>query len=461
MKLQIKTLSPIHIGNGEKYNGLSYIVNRGRIFFYDSTKVMENITSKYSEKFMQWIEQRTTEIERLETQKRNERNEQRKKDINRQLREARKKLSLKEFIENSIKDAIIKDRFNQNFMYEIEFKTQVYNNVDIDCFIKQNNKPYIPGTEIKGAIRTAITYHLLNNGKYAWLNNKLIELQSHFRNTFSILASCKKKGNDFLTLAELRSIPELEIKNLFGDRNGTEVFKKIRANNDPRIKINACKKVLVEKIGKIEEQLQNKLFRANNKDDAKYDLLKFLRIGDSDIKEPSACLFVSDLKTLNISRSFPIFQEFCKEDQTFTCQGFKLNNNKKILDKLGFSDEQKWIVSDVKNLLQCCYEFSNKLLDEEIAYPHYPKSIKDKLAVIKNENKPDSPVIRIGKNEGYLSLTMGLLVKDKDKTLYDEVLCHATKNTSYTGSFPKTRRIVNLDNNDMDTCGWVKLIQIV
>ncbi|OGW04171.1 MAG: hypothetical protein A2Z59_05570 [Nitrospinae bacterium RIFCSPLOWO2_02_39_17] len=40
---------------------------------------------------------------------------------------------------------------------------------------------------------------------------------------------------------------------------------------------------------------------------------------------------------------------------------------------------------------------------------------------------------------------------------YDNVLCHATKNTSYTGSFPKTRRVVNLGNNDMDTCGWVKL----
>ena len=173
----------------------------------------------------------------------------------------------------------------------------------------------------------------------------------------------------------------------------------------------------------------------------------------------SQCLFISDLKTLNVSRQFQLFQELCKKDQVFNCQGFKLDSNKTILDKLGFTPEQKLIVSDIENIFQCCYEFTDRLLQEEINYftENRMQKIVTKLQHIKQQNKQDSPVIRIGKNEGYMSLTMGLLVKDKDKTLYDNVLCHATKNTSYSGNFPKTRRVVNLGEGDMDTCGWLKL----
>ena len=420
MKLHIKTLSPIHIGNGEKYNGLSYLTNRGKVLFYDSTKVMENITSKYSENFMRWIEQRTTEIERLEKLKRDERDDQKRRNINQSLREAQKKLSLTELINNLIKDITVKNKFNNNFLYSVEAKTQVYNNIDIEAFIKQNNKPYIPGTEVKGAIRTAVVYYILKKDIYwNWLKGELENFGRQHRE---------------------------DLQRIAGQRGKL---------------VNDIKKKLVEGVGKIEEKLQNKLLRADGKDDAKYDLLKLLQIGDSELKKPPQCLFVSDLKTLNISRQFATFQELCKKDQTFTCD-FRLENNKAIiLDRLGFDDDQKKIISDVKNLFQCCYEFSNRLLDEELAYTHYPNEVKDKLNVIKKENKLDSPVIRIGKNEGYMSLTMGLLVKDKNKTIYDNVLCHATKNTSYTGSFPKTRRIVSLGNNDTDTCGWVKLNLIV
>ncbi len=458
MKLQIKTLSPIHIGNGEKYNGLSYVANREKVLFYDSTKIIENITSKYSNRFMQWVEQRTFEIEKLEQQKRNEKNEQKRKDINRLLREAQRKLSIKEFIENAIQGVDVRNKFNNNFSYSVEAKTQVYNNVDIDCFLKQNNKPYIPGTEIKGAIRTAVAYKLLQkNDQWNWLKDNLIRFHSKFSNSFSILSTGSKKGKDFLTMMELKRIPQDEFYRLFGKRRGDEITQKINRGIDPKITVNRVKETLVKEAGKIKEEMQNILFRANEKDDAKYDLLKLLHISDSELKEPSESLFVSDLKTLNINRFFPVFQELCKKDQNFTCQGFYLDNKKIILDKLGFSSEQKQVISDIKNLFQCCYEFSNRLLDEELAYAHYPQAVKEKLKAIKQQNTQESPIIRIGKNEGYLSLTVGLLVKDKDKNLYNNILCHATKNTSYTGTFPKTRRIVNLGNNDTDTCGWVKL----
>ena len=86
-----------------------------------------------------------------------------KRKINQTLKDAQKKLSLKEFIENSIRDTTTKNKFNNNFLYSVKAETKIFSNVDIDCFIKQNNKSYIPGTEIKGAVRTAVAYHLLQN----------------------------------------------------------------------------------------------------------------------------------------------------------------------------------------------------------------------------------------------------------------------------------------------------------
>lgn len=417
MKLQIRILSPLHIGSGEKYNGLSYVEKNGIVKFYDSTKVIENLTTQYSVKFVDWIEQKITLIERLEMKKKNERDEQKRKDINIQLMECKKKLSLKEFLENSINDEIIKNMFNQNFLYEIESRTRVLNNVDVDCFIKQNNKPYIPGSEIKGAIRTAIAAHLLQSSEYwSWLEKNLRDFESDYKKELQKVANQKGK------------------------------------------EVNELKKKLVREMAKIEQALEDRLFRSKEKD-MKYDFMKFLHIGDSELKEPSECLFVSDLRTLNISRRFSVFQEFCKKDLLFTSD-IRLEYNEIILNKLGFREEQKRLISDIRNIFKCCYEFSKKMLDEEIAYQPYPQQVIEKLNHIRQENNPNSPVIRIGKNQGYLSLTMGLVVKEKDKELYNKVLCHATKNTSYTNNFPKTRRIVSCGGNDFDTCGWVKLIVV-
>ncbi len=389
MKLQVKTLSPLHIGNGEKYNGLSYVEDifssPKKVFMVDFDRIKKLLNEKDLESFVNWVVSEDHP-------------------------------SWFKFCKFGLNKPQLQNEFKKNSTYTLyNYSTEKYLR-DIDCFIKQNNKTYIPGTEIKGAIRTAVAYNLLQKNTYwEWLKSELRNFTTLYGN---------------------------KLKQISGQKGRW---------------VNETKKELVNEMGKIEDKLQAILFRVKNNNDAKYDFLKLLHIGDTESKDPNSCLFVSNLKLEGINRGFPLFQELCKKDQIFTCQGFKLDNNKTVLDKLGFNDEQKWAVSDVKNIFQCCYEFSNRLLNEELTYFNNNQIIKKKLQAIKELNKPDSPVIRIGKNEGYLSLTMGLLVKDKDQSLYDNVLCHATKNTSYTGNFPKTRRVINLGNGDVDTCGWVKL----
>lgn len=407
MNLQIKTLSPIHIGNGEKYNGLCYVEDifskPKKIFLVDFEKIKKLLKPNELDSFISWV---ITEDHP----------------------------SWFKFCKFELNKPNLLNEFKKIASYAFSNYSTIQLR-DIDCFIKENNKSYIPGTEIKGAIRTAILYVLLNNESSLWDKKSCLQVEA---NVSMLIESIREFGNKH----------KLNIS-----KAGNKRLEK-GMRDERRIK----EKILVEQMEDIQKRLQIKLLHANNNNDAKYDLLKTLFIADTDLKNPTQCLFISDLKALNISRQFPLFQELCKKDQIFTCQGFKLDNNRTILDRLGFSDEQKHVVSDVRNLLRCCYEFSNRLLDEELSYQQYSPKIKDRLNTIRNENNPGSPVIRIGKNEGYLSLTVGLIVNDKDKSLYDNVLCHATKNTSYTGNFPKTRRIVNLENGDVDTCGWVKLM---
>ncbi|MCF6155455.1 MAG: type III-A CRISPR-associated RAMP protein Csm5 [Candidatus Brocadia sp.] len=445
MKLQIKTLSPIHIGNGEKYNGLSYVEDifstPKRVFVMNFDRIKTILNQKDLQSFMDWVV-------------------------------SEKYPSWFKFCKSELNKPQLLNEFKKVAIYTLNNYSAERNLRDIDCFIKQNNRPYIPGTEIKGAIRTAIAYHLLgSNENYVWLKKQLLELQNKFRNTFLILSSCGRKGNSYLSISELKQIQKEELKRLFGEKRLNEITKKIRHEEYPKIRINDIKNIFIKEVGKIEENLQNKLFRVNNNSDAKYDLLKVFQVGDSELKDPFQCLFVSSMKVENTKKrdtqgnltDIILFQELCTQDQIFTCQFSQLENNRTnrtVLDKLGFTPEQKWVVSDIENVFQCCYQFTDRLLREEIDYftnLNKPQIIT-MLHSIKHQNTPTSPAIRIGKNEGYFSITMGLLVKDKDKTLYDNILCHATKNTSYTGNFPKTRRVVNLLNNKQDTLGWVKLI---
>jgi CRISPR-associated protein Csm5 len=414
MKLQVKTLSPIHIGNGEKYNGLSYVEDifssPKKVFIVDFDRIKKLLNQTDLESFMNWVASEDHP-------------------------------SWFKFCKYTVNKPTLQNEFKKIASYTLFNYSTERNLRDIECFIKQNIKPYIPATEIKGAIRTAVLYTFLNEDSDLW-----------------------SKDSKFKKTANEKSARILSVIKSFGEKHNSKIAKvrDRRLERGMRDEKKIKEKILVEEMKGIQNDLQESLFRSSINNDAKYDLLKLLHIGDSELKEPSSCLFISSLDVQGMNRIITIFQELCKENQTFTCQGFKLDKNTTILNKLGFSDEQKFIVSDEKNIFQCCYEFSKRLLQEEMDY--FKKinltKVVTKLQTIQKQNTPDSPVIRIGKNEGYLSLTLGLLVKDKNQSLYENVLCHATKNTSYTSNFPKTRRVVNLGNGDVDTCGWVKLAKI-
>ena len=120
MRVRVKVLSPVHIGNGEKISRLEFLVEKGRLKVYKFDRIIST-------------------IERL---------------ANPQLRnnaylwfKTSKNLSLEEFLRNF--------KINLEPNYELEINGSL-NSSQVEEFIKILEGPYIPGSELKGSIRHLI-----------------------------------------------------------------------------------------------------------------------------------------------------------------------------------------------------------------------------------------------------------------------------------------------------------------
>jgi len=124
--MKIKVLSPLHIGNGETKNKMSFFVESGNIYFIDENKLMYLVNKhNLSEEFIRWISEGGNSID--------------------------------EFLKNHTN---IKKELKQNSLYVLPTRGEIEG--DINLHIKDSqNRFYIPGSSIKGAIRTALLYMVL------------------------------------------------------------------------------------------------------------------------------------------------------------------------------------------------------------------------------------------------------------------------------------------------------------
>ncbi len=120
MRVRVKVLSPVHIGNGERISRLEFLVEKGRLKVYKFDRIIST-------------------IERMA-------NPQLKNNAYLWFKKS-KNLSLEEFLRN------FKLTLEPN--YELEINGSL-NSSQVEEFIKTLEGPYIPGSEIKGSIRHLI-----------------------------------------------------------------------------------------------------------------------------------------------------------------------------------------------------------------------------------------------------------------------------------------------------------------
>ncbi|AEB09565.1 type III-A CRISPR-associated RAMP protein Csm5 [Desulfobacca acetoxidans] len=433
----INILTPVHIGTGEKYSGLDYLIDEklNQLFRLPTEGVINALGRNWTI-YTEWLDQKFKEIESkivgLDFKK--------KSKIE---RTELAKINLEIFCQTK---GIDKDIFFSRSLYKLPCSKNLGTDKDISEFPKQAHLAYMPGSEIKGAIRTALLYSLLKHDSniaiYEWLKTTI------------------------------RNLPNIKIKIKKVEKKCQNIIKSEGNNSSPNKKE---KGILVKELGKIEDELQKRLLRTKlfgGSDQAHFDILKFLQVGDGIPFTPADFLCICPVEPINTSKKFVNWQEFLVPGKSIPLSKIELNSHKSriqdYLDKHHFSKLQQSYLSEgrLTQILQACYEFNKALLEEEIAFygkPHIQKQtpkVIDRLKNLQETNTPTSPLLRLGMGQGYLSVTINLLFKQKEFELYDKVLIHATQNVSYDsehgGPLPKTRRLVEY-NGEIWPPGWIQL----
>ena len=405
--MKLITLTPVHIGNGDVLKPLSYVTDRNSLYVLDMEKFFATLSEDQREKYLRWIDpvvDKLAELDRRIDQAKG--SWDLKRQLSRQKRDVEAQLSIGWFIENRLGLNPV-NLAKKCQVYQVTFSSRPGREGFRTHIKNAQNEPYIPGTEIKGAMRTSLLYSLLGDDK----NYKIVkESLESFRSFFRSRASRKNKMEKLAKIADAQS----------------------------------------------NEGLERRLLRGKDRD-AKYDFLKLIGISDTD-SFPHDRLQISTIRVIGSTRSIRIWGETLNPKTTFH---FALNTHKKaLLEELKLERLQDFLYPP--ELLEACYHRSKEILEEEEKYFSSEKDVLERIDELKRENQPNSPLLRLGAGQGFLGTTIGLKVKQNDPSLYDEAIREGVSFLrgweTQPGRFPKTRRVIE-DNkrNPVSLLGWVKL----
>jgi CRISPR-associated protein Csm5 len=392
-KMELITFSPLHIGDGGELIPFEYIKEDNKIKIYPFNYFIDKLFETYKEP----------------------------KDLLPKL------IVLKETAKNGLKENL-KDYFDKAKVlippkYEISTKVNIPEGNNIKAFIKSPEGPYIPGSEIKGALRSVFLYGILKNEIY--------------------------KKSQFLNQLE-------KIK---------QKIEKLVKVHDEREKKEEKRKIL-DSISKVIEDLETQIFRANQRD-AQYDLFKAIVISDSN-PLPYNNLYVDAIKVINSSRDLKNYSETLKEGLRIKLDGFidekiALNGLKRLALFTENLKNQNIEKVTWQFLKESAIEFYLSLIEKEKIYVKNRvndnelknsllkqlEKLEEYIRKVKNSSKILIP-IRIGQHQGYLSITIMQLIKEERPDLFNAIFKVSAPKVRH--ELNKTRKVVESEGKFLGWC---------
>jgi CRISPR-associated protein Csm5 len=392
-KMELITFSPLHIGDGGELIPFEYIKEDNKIKIYPFDYFIDKLFETYKEP----------------------------KDLLPKLIELKE--AAKNGLKENLKDYFDKAKISVSPKYEIITKVEILRGSNIKTFIKNLEGPYIPGSEIKGVLRTVFLYGILKKDD-----------------------KTKKKF-----LEELSNIkPKIE------------KLETIHDNDEKRRK----KQEVEESISKLIENLEREIFRANQ-EDAQYDLFKAVTVSDS-FSISCNNLYIDAIRVLNSSRDLRSYSEILKEGLRIKLDGF-------IDEKIALEGLNKLTIFNEKfknqNIEKVTWQFlkesaidfylsliekeknyvKNKINDQELKNSLLRQL--EKLEIYIKEAKKSSKILiplRIGQHQGYLSITIMQLVKEERPDLFDAIFKVSAPQVRY--ELNKTRKVVESEGKFLGWC---------
>ncbi len=360
----LKTITPVHIGSGDEYGSLEYIESKAK------TKNDKKIGI----------------FKRIDIEKYYSSLDEDKRD---------------EFIANltdgafRLGDYDRKIKFNKYIAYD-KCKQKPSSNQEIQENVRSSNEFFIPGSSIKGAIKTALLYNSINEDNIPDIVNSLI------------------KGNS----VDGREYADF-MKKIFSSYKGNAAQTSIM-----RFMIVADSSSI--------------------KNPSIYDVISVMA------NERGRNQYYS--RGGNIVRSFiETIDRNWKLKSSIT-----LNHDSNILNRLNLNDKERLL--DLNYIKRSIYNFSKDYINHELEFSEeYDISYLNKFyKKIEKINTPETPLLKIGAGSGFLATTINLKVKNYDYAwgtdYYNEV--RETLRHTYAFEFPKSRKIFPAIGQPL---GWTQL----
>jgi CRISPR type III-A-associated RAMP protein Csm5 len=336
MNLKISAVTPIHIGNGERYTSAEFVVRGDKIIRIDTNKIFTLLNEKDQERFIQELEDPYFQIEKF----------------------------IKDIPLSEIK------------VYSARLKGGIP--TEIQEQIKTGRRAYIPGSSIKGAIRTAILYNQINDSNIEKLSRifdikywqREGELQRYVDGFLSGVGNPSYSSLlKFLQVADTELASDVcvhTVKSLKGERGGWTWFKR------------GGKEVVT-------------------------------------------------------------FHETIDAGGELGCE-FRTNYDANIYGDLKLGEKGRYI--DIGELKRCIHEFSRDLIEYEIEFAekYHIDFLSEFYAELRDKNEEDEPVMKLGQGSGFMATTMGVKLKKKPEIL--EKVKRSLRGKTYPYEFPKTRKII-------------------
>lgn len=380
---EISIESPVHIGSGEELDSMDFVVQNGRVSVIDVDKVLSELKSGGKSPLVLH-----DEIERFE-----------------------RNFDFGKFL---YRQGIDVERVSK-YMLTCEGTPN-----RMATFMKSAfGVPLIPGSSIKGAIRTALTWY-------------------------------------FLKSENMKGEVERTLRRVLGELNRiTDRSARIRASRSWERRIG--------------QELENLVFYGKE-EDPKYDINKTMTVTDAslesvDLLELALCrIFTITRENRLIPKTFDIFVEAIKPGTHAGTTKISLDSYflEEKLSELGFNRNQ---VSTFRKFPHICNEFSKNVIEYELDFfekyelPELVQFYENLLDSFPETN--GEFLLRLGFGIGWISTTIGLLLGSKPDLLKDirrEFWLGRRRNQPYyVPEFPKTRNIIVDGERPNYPMGWIKL----
>jgi len=428
--IKIKTLTSIHIGNGEKLTPDEYLIKKNRFHRLDIDKIYSEIFDRnpdYADKFNDWVNDKIIEAERQVKQKSNS---EKRLDVFSFISDKLHNNELKKDIE----DKVLSGEFSRYILPASTYATKEVH----ECIKTGNDEVYLPGTTIKGMLRTALMNDIIFNEKKDTKIKKEIE-KALIKGTLEKLKDKQKKDlskwlEEYIFTAGYNYRGNIR----YGDAK-YDIFKFIKvSDSDTKKTDEVCHLAEVQLLkyhGKLQGQLP--LVEAINNN------IEFSAVLEIDVKGLREV--AKKVQTTQLRKDWIGFENLIKRCFNITIDALINGSNNEIAKRI------------LGSLLLSIENFSTAIINQDYVWWN---NIKGAKKIIEKFKKYPESALKLGWGGGFPSKTIYTTLTDEEfynNNIEKSILSDFFGDNEFS-RFPKTRTVEIKDKNNYSPFGWIELI---